>query len=465
MRLFDLEDTICAISTPAGTGAIAVARISGPDTFRVIEKIFNPLNKKTVLKKALSHTIHHGKLRNNGGLVDDVLLSIFRGPNSYTGQDVAEISIHGSDYLQKKIIEILIEQGLRLARPGEFTLRAFLNGKMDLSQAEGVADLISAHSKNSHDLALAQLRGGFSRKIKNLRDQLKNFVTLLELELDFSEEDVEFADRRKLIRLVRSMNREISSLIESFRLGNVIKSGIPVAIIGKPNTGKSTLLNAILNEERAIVSDIPGTTRDAIEDTIVIGGYSFRFIDTAGLRASESRIETIGIEKTWQKIGEASIVLYVFDATKESYEDVVSALKELKDIADHPDKHLILVGNKIDKVKKLPRGFTSFVNLETIFVSAKRHENIHLLAESLLKKVSTAGISDGSMVSNARHYEALRQALSSLQDAYHGLSKGLPADLLSSHIRNAMHYLGEITGEITTEEILENIFSRFCIGK
>jgi tRNA modification GTPase len=465
MSLFNLDDTICAISTAAGTGAIAVARISGPETFKVVEKIFSPLNRKTDLRKAPSHTIHHGKLGNTEGPVDDVLLSIFREPDSYTGQDVAEISIHGSDYLQKKIIEILIDQGVRLAKPGEFTLRAFLNGKLDLSQAEGVADLISAHSKKSHDLAFSQLKGGFSRKIKALRDQLIDFVSLLELELDFSEEDVEFADRGKLISLVKSMNLEISSLVDSFQLGNVIKSGIPVAIIGKPNTGKSTLLNAILNEEKAIVSEIPGTTRDAIEDTIVIGGYSFRFIDTAGLRAAESSIETIGIEKTWQKIDEASIVLYVFDATKESYETVASALQDLQEIAGHPDKHLILVGNKIDKVKKLPKGFTSFVNLETIFVSAKRHENIHLLADSLLKKVSTEGISDDSMVSNSRHYEALRCSLSALQETETGLSEGLSADLLSSNIRNAMHYLGEITGEITTDEILENIFSRFCIGK
>jgi tRNA modification GTPase len=465
MHLFELEDTICAISTPAGTGAIAVARLSGPRTFSVIEKIFIPSNKKTDIRKAHSHTVHFGKLCSAEKPVDEVLLSIFRGPNSYTGQDLAEISIHGSDYLQKKTIEILIDQGARMAKPGEFTLRAFLNGKLDLSQAEGVADVISAHSGKSHDLAFAQLRGGFSQKIKTLREQLKNFVSLLELELDFSEEDVEFADRRGLIRLVKSMSREISSLIRSFQLGNVIKSGIPVAIIGKPNTGKSTLLNAILNEEKAIVSEIPGTTRDAIEDTVILGGYSFRFIDTAGLRTAESSIESRGIEKTWQKIAEAVIILYVFDATKDSFEEVSSALTELKNISQQPYKHLILVGNKIDKVKKLPRGFTSFVNLETIFVSAKRHENIHLLAESLLKKVSTEGISDDSVVSNARHYEALSQALNSLKEAHEGLSEGLTTDMLSSHIRNALHYLGEITGEITTEEILENIFSRFCIGK
>ncbi|MCX6283411.1 MAG: 50S ribosome-binding GTPase, partial [Bacteroidetes bacterium] len=322
-----------------------------------------------------------------------------------------------------------------------------------------------AHSKVSHELAFSQLRGGFSGKLKSLRNQLIDFVSLLELELDFSEEDVEFADRSRLIGLVRVIRSEIASLVESFSLGNVIKTGIPVAIIGKPNAGKSTLLNAILNEEKAIVSDIPGTTRDAIEDTIVIGGYSFRFIDTAGLRAAENEIESLGIERTWQKIGEASIVLYVFDATKESFEDVVSALEDFKDIADHPTRHLILVGNKLDKVKKLPKGFTSFLSQETIFVSAKRHENIHQIAESLVSKVSLSGINDGLVISNSRHYEALQHSLSALTEAENGLEQNIPADLLSSNVRNALYYLGEISGEITTDDILGNIFSRFCIGK
>ena len=465
MQQLNFKDTICAISTAPGVGAIAVARISGPLTFNIIELIFKPSNKKTSLRKAASHTIHHGTLQTAEGPLDDVLLSIFRAPNTYTGEDLAEISIHGSDYLQKRIMEIFLDHGLRMAGPGEFTLRAFLNGKLDLAQAEGVADVIAAHSKMSHELAFTQLRGGFSKKLKSLREQLISFVSLIELELDFGEEDVEFADRSSLIKLVKTLKCEISSLVDSFSLGNVIKTGIPVAIIGKPNSGKSTLLNAILNEEKAIVSDIPGTTRDSIEDTIVIGGYSFRFIDTAGLRAAENVIETMGIERTWQKISEASIVLYIFDATKESFEDVVSALKDFKDIADNPTRHLILIGNKIDKVKKLPKGFSSFVNQETIFVSAKRHENIHQIAESLVSKVSLSAINDGMVISNARHYEALQSSLSSITEVEKGLARHIPADLLSSNIRNALYHIGSITGEISSDDILGTIFSRFCIGK
>ncbi|MCX6285557.1 MAG: tRNA uridine-5-carboxymethylaminomethyl(34) synthesis GTPase MnmE [Bacteroidetes bacterium] len=465
MVQLSLLDTICAISTAPGIGAIAVARISGPLTFTTLENIFKFTNKKTSLKQVVSHTIHHGTINTADGPLDDALLSIFRAPNSYTGEDVAELSIHGSAYLQRRIMEVMVDHGLRMAGPGEFTLRAFMNGKFDLTQAEGVADVIAAHSKISHELAFSQLRGGFSKKLKSLRKQLIDFVSLLELELDFSEEDVEFADRSRLIKLVRIIKTEISSLVESFSLGNVIKTGIPVAIIGKPNVGKSTLLNAILNEEKAIVSEIPGTTRDAIEDTIVIGGYSFRFIDTAGLRAAENVIESMGIERTWQKISEASIVLYVFDATKESFEDVVRALDDFKDIADSPSRHLILVGNKLDKVKKLPKGFTSFLNQETIFVSAKHHENIHQIAESLVSKVSLSGINDGLVISNSRHYEALQHAQSALTGVETGLLQDIPADLLSSNIRNALYYLGEISGEITTDDILGNIFSRFCIGK
>ena len=465
MAHLNFSDTICAISTAPGIGAIAVARISGPLAFKTLEGIFKPTNIKNTIKKAASHTIHHGTISTSEGPLDDVLVSIFRAPNSYTGEDVAEISIHGSDYLQRRIMEVFIENGLRMAGPGEFTLRAFMNGKLDLTQAEGVADVIAAHSKMSHELAFTQLRGGFSKKLKLLRDKLIDFVSLLELELDFSEEDVEFADRSRLIKLVKTLKKEMSALAGSFSLGNVIKKGIPVAIIGKPNAGKSTLLNAILNEEKAIVSDIPGTTRDSIEDTIVIGGFSFRFIDTAGLRASENEIESMGIERTWQKINEASIVLYIYDATRESYEDVVKAIEGFRDIADNPSRHLILIGNKIDKVKKLPKGFTSFVNQETIFVSAKRHENIHEIAESLVSKVRVSGINDGLVISNTRHYEALKGSLKALIEVEKGLATNIPADLLSSNIRNALYHLGEISGEITTDDILGNIFSRFCIGK
>jgi tRNA modification GTPase len=352
-----------------------------------------------------------------------------------------------------------------LANPGEFTLRAFLNGKFDLSQAEAVADLIAAHSPTSHDLALNQVRGGFSRKIKELRDKLIQFTALIELELDFSEEHVEFADRDDLLKLILELKEEILLLIKSFEVGNVIKKGIPVTIIGKPNVGKSTLLNAILNEEKAIVSEIPGTTRDAIEDTIVIGGYSFRFIDTAGLRASKETIESIGIERTWEKVHQASVILYVFDVTIHSFEDVLQAISELQEQTELSSKRLILVGNKTDMLEELPHGFKDFVEHETIFVSAKRKENIHLLAESLLKSIEKDNISDKTIVSNARHHEALQHASTAIESTHQGLISGLSPDLLTIDIRTALHHLGEISGEITTEEILGAIFSRFCIGK
>jgi len=466
MKFPVISDTICALSTAPGTGAIAIIRMSGPETFRVCKTIFTPSSKKLDLLNAPSHTIHLGFIGNDDVILDEVLLSIFRAPNSYTGEDVVEISCHGSAFIQQKLLELLIGKGLRLARPGEFTLRAFLNGKFDLSQAEAVADLIASHSDTSHDLALQQMRGGFSKKIKFLRQKLVDFTALIELELDFSEEHVEFADRSALQFLLHEITAELTQLVHSFTLGNVIKNGIPVAIIGKPNVGKSTLLNTILNEEKAIVSEIPGTTRDAIEDTIVIGGYSFRFIDTAGLRgATNDRIETMGIERTWEKIHEAAIILYIFDATSHSFNDVMEAISEFRELAEDKSKKLILVGNKTDKLKKLPKGFVEFVEYETIFVSAKRKENIHLIAESLQKTLQSAKLSDHTVVSNTRHYEALQSALNAIQAVNEGLASGLSPDLLSTDIRNALYHLGEISGEITTNEILENIFSRFCIGK
>jgi len=309
------------------------------------------------------------------------------------------------------------------------------------------------------------MRGGYSEKIRRLREQLIGFTSLIELELDFSEENVEFADRKDFLKLLQELITELSTLIQSFSLGNVIKNGIPVAIIGKPNVGKSTLLNAILNEEKAIVSEIPGTTRDAIEDTIVMGGFSFRFIDTAGLRASEDTIEVKGIERTWQKVAEAKIILYVFDATSDSFEEVRSSLSEFIDLPENKDKHIILIGNKADKLKKLPRGFIDFVDYETIFVSAKRKENIHLIAESLQHTIKKSGIGEQTIVSNTRHYEALLATDKALHEVLEGLQSGLSADLLTSDIRSALYHLGEITGEITTEDILGSIFSRFCIGK
>ena len=465
MRFPMIFDTICALSTAPGTAAIAVVRLSGTLAFPVARRIFRPADKEKEIDTVPSHTVHLGIIGKGDAILDEVLMTIFRAPHSYTGEDVIEISCHGSVYIQQKIIELLLENGLRMAEPGEFTLRAFMNGKFDLSQAEAVADLIASRSGSAHGLAIQQVRGGFSKKIKELRKQLVDFTSLIELELDFSEEQMEFADRKELMGLLIRIRTELGALIESFRLGNVIKNGIPVAIIGKPNVGKSTLLNAILNEEKAIVSEIPGTTRDAIEDTIVIGGYSFRFIDTAGLRAAEDAVETIGIEKTWEKIHDASIILYVFDVTGQSFEEVITAIDEFKELTTDKSKHLVLIGNKTDKLQELPKGFRNFVEFETIFVSGKRLENIHLIAAHLQKLVQEADISDRTIISNSRHYEALQNALDAIIAVEESLHTNLSPDLMTIDIHKALYHLGNITGEITTDEILGNIFSKFCIGK
>ncbi|MDP1621677.1 MAG: tRNA uridine-5-carboxymethylaminomethyl(34) synthesis GTPase MnmE [Bacteroidales bacterium] len=460
-----MNDTICALSTAPGVGAIAVIRLSGPASFATIGQLFKSSEKNLEIAAIKSHTIHHGVIGDGMSILDEVLISCFRAPHSYTGEDVIEISCHGSDYIQKKILELLISAGLRLAKPGEFTFRAFMNKKFDLSQAEAVADLIASHSGTSHELALKQMRGGFSKKIGALRESLIEFTSLIELELDFSEEHMIFADRADLRTLLDHIETELTQLIKSFSLGNVIKNGIPVAIIGKPNVGKSTLLNAILNEEKAIVSELPGTTRDAIEDTIVIGGYSFRFIDTAGLRASEEVIENIGIGRTWEKISEASIILYVFDVTEQSFADVKEAISELKKPGEVPPLNLVLVGNKTDLLDQLPRGFKEFVEYETIFVSGKRKENLHLLVEHLVDVVGKAKTTDKTIVSNSRHYEALQQAHNAILAVRTGLSESISPDLLTVDIHKALYHLGEITGEITTDEILGAIFGRFCVGK
>ncbi len=465
MGIFQLNDTICALSTAPGMGAIAVIRLSGPAAFKTTGEIFKPAEKDFDIHSVKSHTIHLGVIGMESTIVDEVLISCFRTPHSYTGEDVIEISCHGSVYIQQKILELLLTKGLRLAKPGEFTFRAFMNKKFDLSQAEAVADLIASQSGTSHHLAIEQMRGGFSKKISALRQSLIEFTALIELELDFSEEHMIFADRANLKNLLDQLENELSQLIKSFSFGNVIKNGIPVAIIGKPNVGKSTLLNAILNEEKAIVSEIPGTTRDAIEDTIVIGGYSFRFIDTAGLRASQEPIEAIGIGRTWEKIGEASIILYVFDVTEQSFEDVTEAISELRRPGDDKPLNLVLIGNKTDKLKKLPKGFKEFVEYETIFVSGKRKENIHLIAEHLVEVVGKEKVTDSTIVSNSRHYEALQRAHDSIMCVHKGLVEGISPDLLTVDIHKALYHLGEITGVITTDEILGAVFSRFCIGK
>lgn len=462
-------DTICAVSTPPGTGGVAMIRVSGPAAIETVDALFTkaggPQTAVRGLQSVPSHTVHYGTIGSEDSILDDVLVTVFRAPHSYTGEDVIEISVHGSVYIQQQTIRLLTERGVRLAQPGEFTLRAFLNGRFDLSQAEAVADLVAASSATSHDLAVRQLRGGFSATIRALRRKLVDFTALIELELDFSEEQVEFASRSELLGLLNHLDSEISGLIASFALGNAIKRGIPVAIVGKPNVGKSTLLNAILNEERAIVSEIPGTTRDAIEDTIVIGGYSFRFIDTAGLRDSTDSIESMGIEKTREKIRDASVILYVFDASSDTWEDVAGASRELTGMSPELDARIILVGNKTDMISELPHGFREFVEHETVFVSAKRKENIHLLAESLVKAVVRDNVSDSSLVSNARHVEALEKSRASILAVKQGIESQISPDLLTTDIRNALHFLGEITGEVTTDEILGTIFSKFCIGK
>lgn len=463
---FTKNDTICALSTPPGMGAIAVIRLSGPGAFSISALFFESRNTKQTVEQFSSHTAHFGSFATEKELIDEVVLTVFRNPHSYTGDDIVEISCHGSDYIQQRILEVLIDAGARMAMAGEFTLRAFLNRRLDLSQAEAVADLISSRSKVAHDLALSQMRGGFSQKIKDMRSQLLDLASLLELELDFSEEDVEFADRAKLKSLIHGIIAEMSSLASSFSLGNVIKKGIPVAIIGKPNVGKSTLLNALLNEERAIVSDIPGTTRDTIEDTFTINGITFRFIDTAGLRShTTDTIETIGISRTYEKIKEASAILYLFDISTITVDEIDELRLEFRDHIDDPEKHFLLIGNKTDLMVEAPPHITALFDLETIFISAKRKENINLIIERLLSTAKTANIGDQAIVSNARHYQSINSTLTALNEAARGLDSNIPTDLIATDIRSALHHLGEITGEVTTEDILGNIFGKFCIGK
>ncbi len=459
------EGTICALATPPGSGAIAMIRLSGSKALSIGLSIFRSSSKNLSATTMVSHHAYFGQLFEEDQLLDEVLFTYFKGPHSYTGEDVVEISCHGSSFIQQKIIQLLLDKGSRLAEAGEFTLRAFLNGKLDLSQAEAVADLIASQSKTAHQLALKQMRGGFSEKIADLRQQLLNFTALIALELDFSEEDVEFADRTELYNLLATLKSELEMLVNSFKVGNVIKKGIPVAIVGKPNTGKSTLLNAILNEEKAIVSDIPGTTRDFIEDTIVIDGYTFRFIDTAGLRQSEDQIENLGIERTYDKIDQATIILYVCDLSHADDKQMDRVLHEFNDYIKDDSKQFILVGNKIDQLDEIPAHLKEMLELETVFVSAKRKENIHLLAETLVSKVKDSDFGSDVIVSNTRHYDALSAALSAVKQVEEGFNNDIPTDLVDIDIKQALHYLGTITGEVTTEEVLGTIFSKFCIGK
>lgn len=462
------HNTICAISTPSGVGGIAVIRVSGKDAFSIVDKIYTFSKKNALLSSQAPYTFSYGKIYKENEVLDDVIVGVFRSPNSFTGEDTVEITCHGSTFIQHEILKLLIQNGCVLASPGEFTQRAFLNGKMDLSQAEAVADLISSSSAASHRLAMNQMRGGFSKELQNLRFKLLDFVTLIELELDFGEEDVEFADRTKLLALAAIIKEMIGKLVQSFSLGNVIKNGIPVVIVGETNAGKSTLLNHLLNEDKAIVSNIHGTTRDIIEDVIIIKGISFRFIDTAGIRNTDDKIESLGIKKTFQKIDHASIIIWMIDATHFN--------KEIEYIADKivprtKKKKLIIVFNKIDKLNSeeqslLEEEFLPHIPAERIFLSAKFKKNTEILEHALLTAANLPEINNNDViVTNIRHYEALSKALSAIERAELGLQNDIPADLVSQDIRECMHYLGEITGEISTDEVLGNVFRNFCIGK
>jgi tRNA modification GTPase len=458
--LLDWKDTIVALATPPGVGAIGVIRLSGDKSFEIVSAIFPAKN----LIKQKSHTTHFGNLirPDDANILDEVLVTIFKNPRSYTGEDVIEISCHGSPYIQQQILNICIKLGARLAQPGEFTQRAFLNGKMDLTQAEAVADLIAANSKAAQDTALKQLRGGFSQDLKQLREELIQFTALIELELDFGEEDVEFADRRQFIQLIERMKNQIKNLIDSFSLGNVIKNGVSVAIIGKPNSGKSTLLNALLNEDRAIVSEIAGTTRDTIEETLNINGILFRLIDTAGIREHTSDvIERMGVEKSLEKMRAADIVVYLFDVNEIKYEDIRIQEK----IFEKENIRYVLVGNKMDETNDDVG--KKFGEHNILFISAKQKKNTEYLKQKLYESVIDHAVNtENTIVTNARHHAALQRIEESLTDIENGLNRQLTGDLLAIDIRRALHYLGEITGQVEVDkDILGTIFGKFCIGK
>lgn len=477
-----LTDTIVALATPPGVGAIGIIRLSGPDALHIVQRVFGGKD----LTRQKSHTLHFGTLiGEDGKILDEVLVSVFKAPHSYTGENIAEVSCHGSPFILRQILELFIKNGARLAQAGEFTLRAFLNGKMDLSQAEAVADLIAATSESSHNVAMRQMRGGFSHEIKKLREDLVNFASLIELELDFAEEDVEFASRDELKKLVQHIHSLIYSLIRSFRLGNVIKNGVPTVIAGRPNAGKSTLLNALLNEERAIVSHIAGTTRDTIEEVLNINGVEFRLIDTAGIREAQDQIEAIGVEKTLEKVRQAALLVYVFDVGETKIDEVFSDLKKLHG----EDMRLLVVCNKMDtnpyfkpdwlanpNDPSIPEFFFSVGNRPSqspitnhqslITLSALHGMNIPYLREKLYDLVISEQVNlESPIVTNARHYEALQKASDSLDDVLRGLDQGVTSDFVAMDIRRALAFLGEILGEVSTEDLLGNIFSKFCIGK
>jgi len=458
-------DTICSVSTPQGVGALAVLRVSGKDSFEITSKLFKDLKSLKDFKVQPSHFVKRFDIYENEALIDQAMVVKFAAPKTYTGEDVVEITCHGSHYIQQKIIALLLQNGARLAKAGEFSMRAFLNGKLDLPQAEAVVDLIDSQSEVAHKLAINQLKGSFSNRIIALRNQFVQLTALMELELDFSEEDLVIADRAQLQKLLLTLKNEVTHLTESFKLGNVLKNGIPVAIIGKPNVGKSTLLNCLLNDDRAIVSNIPGTTRDTVEDNFTINGINFRFIDTAGIRLAEDEIETFGIERTFKAIDKADIILYMIDISETSLEDVEKELLFLENEIDFIHKKLILVANKIDHLNELPKHFTEWDDYDIAFISAKRNVNIDEIRELLTRHIDQYNITDTTLLTNARHYDIMLRIEENINEIETGFLQKLSTDLIVIHINSILNLLGEITGEITTDEILDTIFSRFCIGK
>lgn len=459
-----LNDTIVALATPSGAGAVAIVRVSGPQALDTVAEVFQSVKDKD-LRVQKTHTLHLGYIKDGDKIIDQVLVSIFKGTNSYTGEPTVEISCHGSTFIQQQIIQLLLRKGCRMATAGEFTMRSFLNGKMDLSQAEAVADLIASDNEAAHQLAMQQMRGGFSNEIAKLREELLNFASLIELELDFSEEDVEFADRTAFRDLVNRIQFVLKRLIDSFAVGNVIKNGIPVAIVGEPNVGKSTLLNALLNEERAIVSDIAGTTRDTIEDELVIDGIGFRFIDTAGIRDTQDVVESIGIQKTFEKIEQAQLVLFLVESSRAK--DIVGLKREIEEIKNkYPQKALLVIMNKMDLLEETEISNLTAQISNLILISAKQKIGIESLKGELLGLVNTGALRNNeTIVTNTRHYDSLIKALEEIQKVQYGLDMNISADLMAIDIRQALYYFGEITGQVTNDELLGNIFANFCIGK
>ncbi len=461
------QETIVALATPSGAGAIAIIRLSGKEAIEMASEVFQSVSGKDIGKQK-THTIHLGHIIDGTKIYDQVLLSIFKGPNSYTGENVVEISCHGSTFIQQQIIQLLLRKGAKMAQAGEFTLRAFLNGKLDLSQAEAVADLIASDNEASHQIAMQQMRGGFSNEIAKLREELLNFASLIELELDFAEEDVEFADRTAFHELLERIEFVLKRLIDSFAVGNVIKNGIPVAIVGEPNVGKSTLLNALLNEERAIVSDIAGTTRDTIEDELVIEGIGFRFIDTAGIRETKDVVESIGIQKTFEKIEQAQVVLFILDGRWMMEAGSLEAVKmEFEKIKNKfPLKPVVVIANKADLLSEDQKNNIQATIDNIQFLSAKQKTGIEELKNTLLSFLNTGALRNNeTIVTNTRHYDSLLKALEEVQKVKWGLNSGISSDLMAIDIRQALFFFGEITGEVTNDELLGNIFANFCIGK